>query len=157
LKLNSVSLTFTSDEITTAVRTAVARASAANAQVPPELASLALEIKDGHLVISTKKKIGFMPVTISATVALRPAADANGIVVTLAKISAGFVGSEAIAAQVLSQIGRSLTGVPGCSVSGNDITLTKEVLAARVSWLSVPGKVNRFGIEGDTLEIDIGA
>jgi len=156
MKLNQLSLSFSSDEITQAVKTAVARASAANAQIPPELADLTLEIKDGHLVLSTKKKIGFMPMTISATVALRPSADANGIVVTLAKLSAGFVGSEAIAAQVLSQVGRALTGVPGCSVSGNDITLTKEVLAAKVPWLSVPGKVNRFGIEGDTLEIGIG-
>jgi len=156
MKLNQLSISFSSDEITQAVKTAVARASAANAQVPPELADLSLMIKGGHLVISTRKKIGFMPVTISATVALRPAADADGIVVTLAKISAGFVGSEAIAAQILSQVGRSLTGVPGCSVSGNDITLTKEVLAAKAPWLSVPGKINRFGIEGDTLEISIG-
>jgi len=156
MKLNQLSLSFSSDEITQAVKTAVARASAANAQVPAELADLAIEIKNGHLVISTKKKLGFMPVTISATVGLRPAANADGIVVTLSKISAGFVGSEAIAAQVLSQIGRSLTGVPGCSVSGNDITITKEALAAKVPWLSVPGKVNRFGIEGDTLEIAIG-
>jgi len=156
VKLNRLSLSFSSDEITQAVQTAVSRARATNAQIPPELADLALEIKDGHLVISTKKKLGFMPVTLSATVSLRPAAAADGIVVTLAKISAGFVGSEAIAAQVLSQVGRALTGVPGCSVSGNDITLTKDALAARVPWLSVPGPVNRFGIEGDTLEIDIG-
>jgi len=156
MKLNQLSLSFTSDEITQALKTAVARARASNAQVPPELADLALEIKNGQLVISTKKKMGFMPVTISATVSLRPSAAADGIVVTLAKISAGFVGSEAIAAQVLSQVGRSLTGVPGCFVSGNDITFTKEALAARAPWLSIPGKINRFGIDGDTLEICIG-
>jgi len=156
MKLNQLSISFTSDEIAQAVKTAVVRASAANAQVPPELADLSLEIKDGHLVISTKKKIGFMPVTISAMVSLRPAADSDGIVVTLAKLSAGFVGSEAIAAQVLSQVGRVLTGVPGCSVSGNDITLTKEILASKVPWLSIPGKINRFGITGDTLDICIG-
>jgi len=156
MKLKQLSLSFTSDEISQAIRTAVTRAAAANAQVPPELADLGVEIKNGHLVISTKKKIGFMPVTISAQVGLRPAADANGLVVTLAKLSAGFVGSEAIAAQVLGQIGRALTGVPGCTVSGNDITLTKEALAAKVPWLSVPGKVNRFDIEGDTLEVSIG-
>jgi len=156
MKINQLSLSFTSDEISRAVKTAAERARAANAQVPPELADLNVEIKKGHLVISTKKKIGFMPVTMSAEIALRPSADANGIVVTLAKISAGFVGSEAIAAQVLSQIGRSLTGVPGCTVSGNDITLTKETLAAKMPWLAVPGKVNRFDIAGDCLEIAIG-
>jgi len=156
MKLNQLSLSFTSDEITRAVKTAASRAAAANAQLPPELADLNIEIKDGHLVISTKKKIGFMPVTISAEIALKPSADGNGIVVTLSKISAGFIGSEAIAAQLLSQVGRSLTGVPGCSVFGNDITLTKEALAAKVPWLSVPGKVNRFDIAGDQLEIAIG-
>jgi len=156
MKLNQLSLSFTSDEITRAVKTAAARAAAANAQVPPELADLNIEIKGGRLVISTKKKLGFMPVTISAEIALKPAADANGIVVTLSKISAGFIGSEAIAAQVLSQVGRALTGVPGCTVAGNDITLTKEALAAKVPWLSVPGKVNRFDIAGDQLEIAIG-
>jgi len=156
MRISQLSLSFTSDEISQAIKTAVSRASAANAQVPPELADLDVRIKDGHLVISTKKKLGFMPVTISALVALRPAADANGIVVTLSKISAGFIGSEAIAAQVLGQVGRALTGLPGCSVSGNDITLTKEALAAKAPWLAVPGKVNRFGIEGDTLEISIG-
>jgi len=156
MKINQLSLSFSSDEITRAVRTAASRASQANAQLPPEIADLAIEIKDGRLVISTKKKIGFMPVTLSASIALGPSADANGIVVTLDKISAGFVGSQAIAAQLMSQIGRSLTGLPGCSVSGNDITLTKEALAAKVPWLSVPGRVNRFGIEGDTLEIAIG-
>jgi len=156
MKLNQLSLSFASDEIARAIRTAVERARSSNAQVPPEFADLALEIKDGHLVVSTKKKLGFMPVTISAAIALRPSADAEGIVVTLAKISAGFVGSEAIAAQVLSQVGRVLTGVPGCSVTGNDITLTKDFLAAKVPWLSVPGKINRFGIDGETLEIGIG-
>jgi len=156
MKLNQLSLSFTSDEISQAIRTAASRASASNAQIPPELADLDIRIKGGRLVLSTKKKIGFMPVTISAEVALRPSANADGIVVTLAKISAGFIGSEAIAAQVLGQVGRSLTGVPGCSVSGNDITLTKETLAAKVPWLSVPGKVNRFDIDGDTLEVSIG-
>jgi len=156
MKLNQLSLSFTSAEITQAVKTAAERAIAANAQVPPELADLNIEIKSGHLVISTKKKLGFMPVTISASIGLKPASDANGIVLTLAKISAGFVGSEAIAAQIMSQIGRTLTGVPGCSVSGNNITLTKEALAAKVPWLSVPGKVNRLDINGDTLEIAIG-
>jgi len=156
MKLNQLSLSFSSDEISKAIRSAVARASAANAQVPPELADLDIQIKGGQLVLSTKKKLGFMPVTISAAITLRPAADANGIVITLAKISAGFIGSEAIAAQVLGQIGRSLTGLPGCSVSGNDVTLTKEALAAKAPWLAVPGQVRRFGIEGDMLEIAIG-
>jgi len=156
MKLNQLSLSFASDEISQAIRTAVSRASAANAQVPPELADLDIQIKNGHLVVSTKKKLGFMPVTISAEIALRPSANLDGIVVTLSKISAGFIGSEAIAAQVLGQVGRALTGLPGCSVSGNDITLTKEALAAKVPWLSVPGRINRFGIDGDTLEIAIG-
>lgn len=156
MQLKQLSLSFDSDEIAKAVKTAATRAASANAQVPPELADLAMEIRDGHLVVSTKKKLGFMPVTISATIGLRPTADAEGIVVTLSKLSAGFVGSEAIAAQVLSEVGRSLTGIPGCSVSGNDITLTKEALAARVPWLSMPGKIKRFDIEGDRLEIDIG-
>jgi len=156
MKLNQLSLSFASDEISQAVKTAAARAAAANQQLPPEIADLGIEIKEGHLLVSTKKKIGFMPVTVSAQIALRPAADGDGIVVTLAKLSAGFIGSEAIAAQVLSQVGRALTGVPGCTVSGNDITLTKAALAAKAPWLSVPGKVNRFDIEGDTLEIAIG-
>jgi len=156
MRLNQLSLSFTSDEISQAIKTAVARAGAANAQIPPELADLDIRIKDEHLVVSTKKKVGFMPVTISASIALRPSANADGIVVTLSKISAGFIGSEAIAAQVLGQIGRTLDGMPGCSVSGNDITLTKEALAARAPWLAVPGKVNRFGIAGNVLEIDIG-
>jgi len=156
MKLNQLSLSFTSDEITRAVNTAFGHAAAANAQLPPELADLKIEFKKGRLVVSTKKKLGFMPVTISAEIALRPSADANGIVVTLAKISAGFVGSEAIAAQVLSQVGQALTGVPGCSVSGNDITVTKEALATKAPWLSVPGRVNRFDIDGNSLEIAIG-
>jgi len=57
---------------------------------------------------------------------------------------------------VLSQVGQALTGLPGCSVSGNDITLTKETLAAKVPWLAVPGRINRFGIDGDTLEVSVG-
>jgi len=156
MRLNQLSLSFISDEISKAIKTAVARASAANAQIPSELADLDIVIKNGHLVVSTKKKLGPLPVTIAATIGLRPSADANGIVITLAKISAGFIGSEAIAAQVLGQIGRTLTGLPGCSVSGNDITLTKEALATRAPWLAVAGRVNRFGIDGDTLEISIG-
>lgn len=156
MKINQLSLSFTSDEIARALKTAIERASATNTQLPPELADLGIEIKNGQLVISTKKKLGFMPVTISASLELCPAVNLDGITIRLAKISAGFVGSEAIAAQVLSQIGRSLTGVPGCTVDGNNITLTKDALAAKVPWLSVPGKVNRFGIEGDTLEIAIG-
>ena len=156
MKLNQLSLSFDSDEIARALKTAVERARATNAQVPPELADLGIEIKNGQLLISTKKKFGFMPVTISAAIELRPSAHLDGIVIRVAKISAGFVGSEAIAAQMLSQLGRALTGVPGCTVDGNDITLTKEALAAKAPWLAVPGKVNRFGIVGDTLEIAIG-
>jgi len=156
MKLNQLSLSFDSSEIAKALKTGIERARTSNAQIPPELADLGIEIKNGQLLISTKKKLGFMPVTISAAIELRPSANLDGIVIRLAKISAGFVGSEAMAAQMLSEIGRSLTGVPGCTVSGNDITLTKESLAAKVPWLSVPGKINRFGIEGDTLEIAIG-
>jgi len=156
VKLDQLSLSFTSAEVTRALKTAVERARTSNAQLPPELADLALEIKDGHLVVSTKKKLGFMPVTVSAQIALRPEATGDGIVITLAKLSAGFIGSETVAAQVLGELGRHLTGVPGCTVSGNDITLTKVALAAKCPWLSVPGRVNRFGIRGDTLEIAIG-
>jgi len=156
MKLNQLSLSFTSDEISRAIRTGIERASQANQQIPPELADLAVEIKDGCLIVSTKKKVAFMPVTMSGTIGLRPAPNGDGIVITLKKIAAGFVGSEAMAAQMLSQFSQTLAGVPGCSVSGNDVTLTKEALAAKVPWLSVPGKVNRFGIEGDTLEIAIG-
>ena len=156
MKLNQLSLSFDSGEIARALKTAVERARATNAQVPPELADLGIEIKNGQLLISTKKKFGFMPVTISAAIELRPSANLDGIVIRVAKISAGFVGSEAMAAQMLSQLGRALTGVPGCTVDGNDITLTKEALAAKAPWLAVPGKVNRFDIVGDTLEIAIG-
>jgi len=156
MRINQLSLSFSSEEIGLAIRTAVERAAQSNAQVPPELANLAIEIKDEHLIVSTKKKLGFLPVTVSAALALRPTADGEGVVVTLSRISAGFVGSEALAAQLLSQVGQALTGVPGCSVSGNDITLTKETLAARTPWLSVPGKISRFDIAGDTLEIAIG-
>lgn len=156
MKLNQLSLSFSSDEISRAVKTAASRAAGVNAQVPSELADLNIEIRGGHLVVSTKKKVGFMPVTISAEIAIKPLTDGNGIIVTLARISAGFIGSEAIAAQVLSQVGRSLTGVPGCSVSGNDITLTKDALAAKAPWISIPGKINRFDVVDDRLEISIG-
>lgn len=156
MKLNQLSISFSGDEITKAVQTAAARASTAAAQVPPELSTLAVAVKKDCLVISAKKKIGFLPVTISAEIRLRPTFNGDGIVITVSKISAGFIGSEAVAAQLLSQVGRSLTGIPGCSVNGNDITLTKEALAAKVPWLDVPGTVNRFGISGDTLEIAIG-
>jgi len=156
MKLNQLSLSFTSDEISRAIKTAVSRAVSANAQIPPELSDLDISIKNEHLVVSIKKKIGFMPVTISAALGLRPAANLDGIVITLKKISAGPIGSQAIAGQIMSEVGRTLTGVPGCVVSGNDITVTKEVLAAKVSWLSIPGKVNVFGIKGNTLEIAIG-
>jgi len=156
MKLDRLSLSFTSAEISTAIKTAVTRASAAQAQLPPELADLAVEMKKGELIVSTKKKLGFMPATLSATITLKPTDDEEGIVVTLSKLSAGFVGSQAIAAQVLSEVGRALTGVPGCRVSGNDIILTKEALAAKVPWLSVPGKISRCGITDDTLEIAIG-
>ena len=156
MQLKQLSLSLTSDEITQAVKTSVSRAAAANAQLPPEIADLSIRIEDGKLVIATKKKLGFMPIPISATIGLRPSADANGSVITLEKLSAGPIGSQAVAAQVLGEVGRALTGKPGCSVSGNDIILTKEALAARAPWLSVPGKVNRFDIEANTLEISIG-
>lgn len=155
MKLNQLSLSFTASEISQAIKTGIERARASNAQIPPELSDLAVEFKNNRLIVSTKKKLGFMPVTMSATIGLRPTANLDGIVVSLDKLSAGFIGSEAIAAQVLSQVGQSLTGVPGCSVSGNNITLTKEALAAKAPWLSVPGKINRFDIDGQTLEISI--
>ena len=156
MKLSQLSLSLTSDEITQAVRNAVARAAAANTQMPPEIADLNVRIEGGKLVIATKKKLGFMPIPISATIGLRPSANADGIVVTLEKLSAGPIGSQAVVGQVLAEIGRALTGTPGCSVVGNDIVVTKEALAAKAPWLSVPGRVNRFGIAGDTLEIAIG-
>ena len=68
MKLNQLSLSFDSDEIARALKTAVERARATNAQVPPELADLGIEIKNGQLLISTKKKFGFMPVTMSAAI-----------------------------------------------------------------------------------------
>lgn len=156
MKLSQLSLSLTSDEITQAVKNAVARATAANAQLPPELADLNVRIEAGKLVIATKKKMGFIPIPISATIGLRPSANADGIVITLEKLSAGPIGSQAVVAQVLGEVGRALTGQPGCSVSGSDIILTKEALAAKAPWLSVTGKVNRFDIAGDTLEISIG-
>ena len=156
MKLSQLALSLTSDEITQAVRNAAARAAEANAQLPPEIAELRVRIEGGKLVVATKKKLGFMPIPISATIGLRPSADANGIAITLEKLSAGPIGSQAVVGQVLGEIGRALTGKPGCSVNGNDIVLTKEALAAKAPWLSVPGKVNRFDIVGDTLEISIG-
>ena len=54
MKLNQLSLSFTSDEIARALKTAIERASATNTQLPPELADLGIEIKNGQLVISTK-------------------------------------------------------------------------------------------------------
>ena len=156
MKLSQLALSLTSDEITQAVRNAAARAAEANAQLPPEIAELSVRIAGGKLVVATKKKLGFMPIPISATIGLRPSADANGIAITLEKLSAGPIGSQAVVGQVLGEIGRALTGKPGCSVNGNDIVLTKEALAAKAPWLSVPGKVNRFDIVGDTLEISIG-
>ena len=156
MKLSQLALSLTSDEITQAVRNAAARAAEANAQLPPEIAELSVRIEGGKLVVATKKKLGFMPIPISATIGLRPSADANGIAITLEKLSAGPIGSQAVVGQVLGEIGRALTGKPGCSVNGNDIVLTKEALAAKAPWLAVPGKVNRFGIVGDTLEISIG-
>ena len=156
MKLSQLALSLTSDEITQAVRNAAARAAEANAQLPPEIAELSVRIEGGKLVVATKKKLGFMPIPISATIGLRPSADANGIAITLEKLSAGPIGSLAVVGQVLGEIGRALTGKPGCSVNGNDIVLTKEALAAKAPWLSVPGKVNRFDIVGDTLEISIG-
>ena len=156
MKLSQLALSLTSDEITQAVRNAAARAAEANAQLPPEIAELSVRIEGGKLVVATKKKLGFMPIPISATIGLRPSADANGIAITLEKLSAGPIGSQAVVGQVLGEIGRALTGKPGCSVNGNDIVLTKEALAAKAPWLSVPGKVNRFGIVDDTLEIAIG-
>ncbi|MDD6029682.1 MAG: hypothetical protein PUE68_02570 [Kiritimatiellae bacterium] len=156
MKLSQLALSLTSDEITQAVRNAAARAAEANAQLPPEIAELSVRIEGGKLVVATKKKLGFMPIPISATIGLRPSADANGIAITLEKLSAGPIGSQAVVGQVLGEIGRALTGKPGCSVNGNDIVLTKEALAAKAPWLSVPGKVNRFDIVGDTLEISIG-
>ena len=156
MKLSQLALSLTSDEITQAVRNAAARAAEANAQLPPEIAELSVRIEGGKLVVATKKKLGFMPIPISATIGLRPSADANGIAITLEKLSAGPIGSQAVVGQVLGEIGRALTGKPGCSVNGNDIVLTKEALAAKAPWLSVPGKVNRFDIGGDTLEISIG-
>ena len=156
MKLSQLALSLTSDEITHAVRNAAARAAEANAQLPPEIAELSVRIEGGKLVVATKKKLGFMPIPISATIGLRPSADANGIAITLEKLSAGPIGSQAVVGQVLGEIGRALTGKPGCSVNGNDIVLTKEALAAKAPWLSVPGKVNRFDIVGDTLEISIG-
>lgn len=156
MKLSLLVLSLTSDEITQAVRNAAARAAEANAQLPPEIAELSVRIEGGKLVVATKKKLGFMPIPISATIGLRPSADANGIAITLEKLSAGPIGSQAVVGQVLGEIGRALTGKPGCSVNGNDIVLTKEALAAKAPWLSVPGKVNRFDIVGDTLEISIG-
>ena len=156
MKLSQLSLSLTSDEITQAVKNAVARATAANAQLPPEVADLGVRIEGGKLVIATKKKMGFIPIPISATIGLRPSSAADGIVITLEKLSAGPIGSQAVVAQVLGEVGRVLTGKPGCSVVGNDIVLTKEALAAKAPWLSVPGKVNRFDIAGDTLEISIG-
>ena len=156
MKLSQLALSLTSDEITQAVRNAAARAAEANAQLPPEIAELSVRIEGGKLVVATKKKLGFMPIPISATIGLRPSADANGIAITLEKLSAGPIGSQAVVGQVLGEIGRALTGKPGCSVNGNDIVLTKEALAAKAPWLSVPGKVNRFDIVGDTLAISIG-
>lgn len=156
MKLSQLALSLTSDEITQAVRNAAARAAEANAQLPPEIAELSVRIEGGKLVVATKKKLGFMPIPISATIGLRPSADANGIAITLEKLSAGPIGSQAVVGQVLGEIGRALTGKPGCSVNGNDIVLTKDALAAKAPWLSVPGKVNRFDIVGDTLEISIG-
>ena len=156
MKPSQIALSLTSDEITQAVRNAAARAAEANAQLPPEIAELSVRIEGGKLVVATKKKLGFMPIPISATIGLRPSADANGIAITLEKLSAGPIGSQAVVGQVLGEIGRALTGKPGCSVNGNDIVLTKEALAAKAPWLSVPGKVNRFDIVGDTLEISIG-
>ena len=156
MKLSQLALSLTSDEITQAVRNAAARAAEAKAQLPPEIAELSVRIEGGKLVVATKKKLGFMPIPISATIGLRPSADANGIAITLEKLSAGPIGSQAVVGQVLGEIGRALTGKPGCSVNGNDIVLTKEALAAKAPWLSVPGKVNRFDIVGDTLEISIG-
>jgi len=156
MKLNQLSLSFTSDEISRAIKTAVSRAGSANAQIPPELSDLDICIKNGDLVVSIKKKIGFMPVTISAALGLRPTANLDGIVVTLKKISAGPIGSQAIASQIMGEVGRTLTGIPGCTVVGNDISVTKAILAAKVPWLAVPGKVSVFGIKGNVLEISIG-
>jgi len=156
MRLNQLSLSLTSDEITRAVKTAATRAAAADARLPPEIADLGIRIADGKLVISTKKKVGFMPIPVSATLGLRPSADANGIAITLEKLSAGPIGSQAVVAQVLGEIGRALTGKPGCAVCGNDIILTKEALAAKAPWLSIPGRINRFDIVADTLEISIG-
>lgn len=155
MKLEQLAFSVTATDLEKLVQGLVSQM-AARGGMPDGVSKPNATFEKGQLVLSTKVKMGFMPVTMSAAITLRPTTDGQGIVITLAKISAGIIGSEAIASQVMGEIKRMIGDLPGCSVLGREISVSKELLATKVAWLQVPGTVKTCEIVGKELTFAIG-
>lgn len=158
MTIHQLALTVTIDEIRNGLRLGLEKAKAAgqgggqlDGFVDPDVKS-----KDGALVFSVKKKMGFIPVTMSASVTPKALEDGQGIVLTLNKVNlAGVLGGASAASALMQQVATAVAGRPGLSVRGNDLIITKEALAAFPAF-AITGSVKALDVFSDQIALTIG-
>lgn len=158
MTIHQLALSVTVDEIRTGLQAGLEKAKAAgqgggqlDGFVDPDV-----KAKDGALVFSVKKKMGFIPITMSASVTPKALADGTGIVLTLNKVHvAGVLGGASAATALMQQVASAVAGRPGLSVSGNDLIITKDALDA-VPALSITGAIKALDVFSDQIALTIG-
>ncbi len=158
MQIHRLSLSVTVDEIRQGLRAGLEKAKASG-QGGGQLDGFSdpdLKVKDGALVFSVKKKMGFIPVALSASVTPKALPDGQGLTLTLNKVNAaGVIGGAAAAGALMQQLAAAVAGRPGLSVSGNDLVVTKDALAALPSF-SITGPIKAIDVFSDQIALTIG-
>ncbi|MGN0876709.1 MAG: hypothetical protein ACI4TC_05515 [Kiritimatiellia bacterium] len=115
-----------------------------------------VKVKDGALVFSVKKKMGFIPVSLSASVTPKALTDGQGISLTLNKVNAaGILGGATAAGALMQQLAAAVAGRPGLSVVGNDLVITKDALTALPNF-AITGAIKALDVFSDQIALTIG-
>lgn len=114
-----------------------------------------VKVEKDMLVFSIKKKMGFVPISLSAKVGIRATDDGEGVALRLGGISAAFFSPASATKMVMDQVAQAVQGRPGFSVADDTLTITKQALAGLPNF-SITGAIHAVNVVNDALVVDIG-
>ena len=157
MQIHKLSVSITIEEIRHGLQMALEKAKS-NPQADGKLDGISkpdVKADKGALTFSVKKKLGIIPMTLSAQVTPKALPDGSGLTLTLDKVNAGFIGGAFAAAPLMQQLAAIVAGRPGLSVDGQTLTVTKEALAAFPAF-QVTGPISGIDVSPNQIDLSIG-
>ena len=108
-----------------------------------------VKVKDGALVFSVKKKMGFIPVSLSASVTPKALTDGQGISLTLNKVNAaGILGGATAAGALMQQL--------AAAVAGRARSTAKSEAVRALPNFAITGAIKALDVFSDQIALTIG-